>query len=80
MSRIEELADDFNEQIDLDEAPEMAPTPIEAAYNKHVAAQMPGSGKSFEEIMAEMSKTPLFMDNLDVAATEGTVPPCNTTD
>jgi hypothetical protein len=73
MSRIEELPDDFDESIDLNNAPK-APS-IEELYNQHISGTGPEptqiSSKSFEEIVQDMSKTPLFMNSLD-EATEGT--------
>ncbi|ETI25391.1 hypothetical protein G647_02164 [Cladophialophora carrionii CBS 160.54] len=72
MARIEELPDDFDENINLNNAPE-APS-IEELYNQHIAGAGPEpnqiSSKSFEEIVQDMSKTPLFMNSLD-EATEG---------
>ena len=51
MSRIEELPDDFDESLDLNEAPS-APS-IEELYEQHLSG--PGenllSSKSFEEIV-----------------------------
>ena len=73
MSRIEELPDDFDESLDLNEAPS-APS-IEELYEQHLSG--PGenllSSKSFEEIVQDMSKTPLFMNSLDEATTDGTL-------
>jgi hypothetical protein len=70
MSRIEELPDDFDESINLNDA-SMAPS-IEELYNQHISAtgpeQNPMSSKSFEEIVQDMSKTPLFMNSLDDAS------------
>jgi hypothetical protein len=73
MSRIEELPDDFDGSLNLNEAPS-APS-IEELYEKHLSG--PGenllSSKSFEEIVQDMSKTPLFMNSLDEATTDGTL-------
>ncbi|KAK7887752.1 HSP70/90 co-chaperone [Exophiala xenobiotica] len=70
MSRIEELPDDFDGSLNLNEAPS-APS-IEELYEKHLSG--PGenllSSKSFEEIVQDMSKTPLFMNSLDEATTD----------
>jgi len=52
-----------------------APTPlIEELYNQHISGPKPNqiSSKSFEEIVQDMSKTPLFMNSLDEATDEGT--------
>lgn len=72
MSRIEELPDDFDESINLNELPS-GPS-IEELYNQHINApeNKHVSDKSFEEIVQEMSKTPLFMNSLDEATDEGT--------
>jgi hypothetical protein len=73
MSRIEELPDDFDETVNLNDAPE-APS-IEELYNQHLAATSPAqnsmSSKSFEEVVQDISKTPLFMTSLDDAAGDG---------
>ncbi|KAK5231642.1 HSP70/90 co-chaperone [Exophiala xenobiotica] len=70
MSRIEELPDDFDGSLNLNEAPS-APS-IEDLYEKHLSG--PGenllSSKSFEEIVQDMSKTPLFMNSLDEATSD----------
>ncbi|EXJ80623.1 hypothetical protein A1O3_06907 [Capronia epimyces CBS 606.96] len=70
MSRIEELPDDFDERINLNEPPS-APS-LEELYSEHVNAPVQNhiSDKSFEEIVQEMSKTPLFMNSLDEATDE----------
>ncbi|EHY58891.1 Hsp70/Hsp90 co-chaperone cns1 [Exophiala dermatitidis] len=67
MVRLEELPDDFDENVNLNEAPS-APS-IEELYNQHINApeRQAISDKSFEEIVQEMSKTPLFMNSLDEA-------------
>ncbi len=72
MSRIEELPDDFDESLNLNEGPS-APS-IDELYQQHIAApeQKHISNKSFEELVQEMSKTPLFMNSLEDAADEGT--------
>lgn len=72
MSRIEELPDDFDESINLNEAPR-APS-IEELYSQHIAGadQNQISSKSFEEVVQDMSKTPLFMTSLDDAGDDGT--------
>ena len=73
MSRIEELPDDFDESVNLNDAP-TAPS-IEELYKQHISASGPTqnqmSSKSFEEIVQDMSKTPLFMTSLDDATTDG---------
>ncbi|EXJ90235.1 hypothetical protein A1O1_03334 [Capronia coronata CBS 617.96] len=70
MSRIEELPDDFDESVDLNATPS-APS-IDELYNQHISAPETKhvSDKSFEEIVQEMSKTPLFMNSLDEATDE----------
>jgi hypothetical protein len=73
MSRIEELPDDFDENINLNDA-SSAPS-IEDLYNQHISTTGPEqnqmSSKSFEEIVQDISKTPLFMNSLE-EATDGT--------
>ena len=73
MSRIEELPDDFNETVNLRDVSK-GPS-IEELYNQHISEpgveQTQAASKSFEEIVQDMSKTPLFMNSLD-DATEGT--------
>ena len=73
MSRIEELPDDFDENVNLSDR-SAAPS-IEELYDQHISATGPEktqiSSKSFEEIVQDMSKTPLFMNSLD-EATDGT--------
>ncbi|KIW19466.1 hypothetical protein PV08_00038 [Exophiala spinifera] len=70
MSRIEELPDDFDESLSLNEAP-AAPS-IEELYEQHLSGpgQKHVSSKSFEEIVQDMSKTPLFMNSLDDATAD----------
>ena len=72
MSRIEQLPDDFDESVSLNERAK-APS-IEELYDQHISApeQKHLSDKSFEEIVQEMSKTPLFMNSLEEATDEGT--------
>jgi hypothetical protein len=72
MSRIEELPDDFDERINLNEAPS-APS-IEDLYQQHIKTPRkdPISDQSFEQIVQDMSKTPLFMNSLEEATDEGT--------
>lgn len=77
MSRIEELPDDFDESLNLNEAPGASSKSIEDLYNEHLAApeHQHMSSKSFEEIVQDMSKTPLFMNSLDEATDEGMLDP-----
>jgi hypothetical protein len=74
MSRITDLPDDFDEALDLDKVPEPE-TSIEDLYyeqfQKDGVKKPNDSTKSFEEIMSDFSKTPLFMNNLDVAGEAG---------
>ena len=73
MPRIEELPDTFDESINLSNGP--TSISIEELYNQHISGIGPEqnqiSSKSFEEVVQEMGKTPLFMNSLD-DATEGT--------
>lgn len=75
MSRIEELPDDFEEGVNLNDAPKMPS--VDELYKRHLSSagprQNPITPKSFEEIVQDMSKTPLFMNSLDEATTDGTL-------
>lgn len=76
-SRIEELPDDFDTSIDLNKPTPAGPAPPPPGANKNVSLDQmferridgPNaiSDKSLEEIMYDMSKTPLFMSASDVA-------------
>jgi hypothetical protein len=73
-SRIEELPDDFDGSLSLSKAvqgPEAPPSinnvSLEDLYEKRLDGQNPISDKSFEEVMFDMSKTPLFMNEQDLA-------------
>jgi hypothetical protein len=74
MSRITDLPDDFDESLDLDKVPDPEAS-IEDLYyeqfQKDGVKRPNDSTKSFEEIMSDFSKTPLFMNNLDVAGEAG---------
>jgi hypothetical protein len=74
MSRIEELPDDFDESVNINDARKM--DSIEELYLQHISNTAPEqnqmSSKSFEEIVQDMSKTPIFMNSLDQAANDGT--------
>ena len=78
MSRIEELPDDFDERVNFNDAPKDLPS-IEELYDQHISAPGPSqaqiSSKSFEDIVQDMSKTPLFMNSLDEATNDGTPKP-----
>lgn len=73
-SRIEELPDDFDESLSLDQRSQGPEVPanlhnvsLEELYEKRLDGQNPISDKSFEEVMYDMSKTPLFMNEKDLA-------------
>jgi hypothetical protein len=72
MSRITELPDDFDSSLDLNKGPGAS---IEELYyqqfEKDGVKKPKDPAKSFEETMAEFSKTPLFMNNLDAAGDAG---------
>jgi hypothetical protein len=72
MSRIQGLPDDFDDSINLNEGP--SDPSIEELYQQHISApeQKHISSKTFEEIVQDMSKTPLFMNSLEEATDEGT--------
>lgn len=74
--RIQELPDDFDESIDLNRATPKAAKPappsnknvsLDEMFERRVEGSNAISDKSFEEIMYDMSKTPLFMNAEDVA-------------
>lgn len=77
MSRITDLPDDFDESLDLNKGPDPEAS-IEDLYyqqlEKDGVKKPKDSSKSFEETMAEFSKTPLFMNNLDVTGEAGMRP------
>lgn len=74
-SRVEELPDDFDESLDLNKnAPQGPARPskinnvsLDAMFEKRLDAPNALSDKSFEDIMYDMSKTPIFMNEADVA-------------
>ena len=74
MSRIEELPDDFNETLDLNAATAgYSVDELEKSYAERfrkdptTGADKPAPvDRSFEEVMSEISKTPLFMNSDDV--------------
>ena len=74
MSRVKELPDDFDESLDLNKGPDPEAS-IEDLYyeqfEKDGVKKPKDPAKSFEETMAEFSRTPLFMDNLDAAGDAG---------
>ena len=80
MSRIEELPDDFDESLNSNDASEWT-AEDEATYKemyrnpneKKGTGPQPPSTKSFEEVMSEISQTPLFMNNLTGAGGEGMI-------
>jgi hypothetical protein len=76
MSRIEELPDDFNENIDLNKLTEGHSVEQLEASNarRDPETQAEQNGKSFKDSMAEFSKVPLFMTSLDEAGDAGTPP------
>ena len=75
MSRITELPDDFDSSLDLDKGPDLEASLEDLYYQqfeKDGVKKTKDPTKSFEETMAEFSKTPLFMKNLDAAGDVGT--------
>jgi hypothetical protein len=74
MSRIEELPDDFDEALDLNALTAgHSVDELEKSYAERFRKD-PSTGadkpapinRSFEEVMSEISKTPLFMNSDDV--------------
>lgn len=79
MAHVEELPDDFDEALNLGEAPRVDGNDDavfeEMYYNRFAkkGADKPETNpKSFEEVMLEFSKTPLFMNDLHDVANAGT--------
>lgn len=74
MSRIEELPDDFDQNIDINRMPagqSMGDVYADDSRNEFAAKSIQGN-KSAEETLQEFGKTPLFMNNLDVIEEGGT--------
>ncbi|RMZ80070.1 hypothetical protein DV737_g3150, partial [Chaetothyriales sp. CBS 132003] len=74
MSRVEELPDDFDESsVKINEAPPptQGPKSLRELYDSRLDTPNALSDKSFEEIMFDMSKMPLFMDSKDAMAAAG---------
>ena len=68
MGKVEELPDDFEGSLNINDGPASKTTPSLAdLYEKRLDKPEAFSPKSFEEVMYDMSKTPLFMNNADVA-------------
>jgi hypothetical protein len=76
MSRIEELPDDFDEALDLNALTAgYSVDELEKSYGERFRKE-PTTGadkpapikRSFEEVMSEISKTPLFMNSDDVTS------------
>ena len=78
MSRIEELPDDFDEALDLNAATAgYSVNELEKSYEERfrkdptTGADKPAPvDRSFEEVMSEISKTPLFMNSDDVQGSD----------
>ncbi len=69
MSRVEELTDDFDDGLNIHDAPpDASSASLADLYEKRRDHPEAFSSKSFEEVMYGMSKTPLFMDSADVAS------------
>lgn len=68
MGKIEELPDDFDESLNIDDGrSKQNPGSLREMYEKRLDNAEAFSSKSFEEILYDMSKTPIFMDSTDVA-------------
>lgn len=68
MGKFGELPNNFDESLNVNDAPPQATsTSLAEMYQKRLETPEAFSSKSFEEIMYDMSKTPLFMDSADVA-------------
>ena len=72
MSHIEELPDEFDESLDIGKAPTTkGAASLRDLYEQRLDTPNSFSDKSFEEVMYDMSKTPLFMNDKDVLAVAG---------
>jgi hypothetical protein len=78
MARIEELPDGFGESLNLNAAPTLDAADnalLEEMYYNRFAkkgVETPAAHhKSFEEVMQELSQTPLFMNSLNDVADAG---------
>jgi hypothetical protein len=77
MAHIAELPDDFEESLNLNKAPQLdvdEDAVFEEMYYNRFAKKGPQAEtnpKSFEEAMQEISKMPLFMNNLNDIADAG---------
>lgn len=78
MARIEELRDDIEKTLAPDDMPKFDvddDSVCEEMYHnrlvKQGAEKEPTNPKSFEDVMQELSKTPLFMNNLSEAVDAG---------
>ena len=68
MGKVEELPDDFDESLNIDvDRSKQNPGSLREMYERRLDNPEAFSSKSFEEILYDMSKTPIFMDSNDVA-------------
>ena len=68
MSRLEELPDDFDESLNINDAPsQVTRKSLGDLVGRRLDTADGFSNKTFDEITQEMSKTPIFMNELDVA-------------
>lgn len=78
MVKLEELPNDFDETTNPKDGVtwtaedeglyrEMYRDPV----SKNMPREEPSNDRSFDEVMSELSQTPIFMDNLDVAGGAG---------
>lgn len=79
MTRVEEVPDDIDEALNLNGPPKLDADDdavFEEMYYNRFAKKGPdapeSNPKSFEELMLEFSKTPLFMNDLNDVANAGT--------
>ncbi|RMD44368.1 hypothetical protein DV735_g702, partial [Chaetothyriales sp. CBS 134920] len=72
MSQVKEVPDQVDESAKTNEAlATQGPKSLKDLYEARLDAPNALSDKSFEELMFDMSKMPLFMDNKDVMAAAG---------
>lgn len=71
MSRVEELPDDFDDKLDLNKAPGIGGADNQGDSMDDLFDRAMARGgftdRTFEEVMSDMSKHPLFMNSLDEA-------------
>ena len=74
MARIEELPDDFDESVNINDGP-LSMSSLDDVYAQRAKERDQRAPEDQEKVFAEtlksFSKTPLFMDNLDIGGSAG---------